>query len=330
MLAVDVSASIDTGEVNLQRRGYLAALTNPRVVDAITSGPLGRVALTYVEWAGTQRTVVDWTLIDGAPAAEAFAAALAAVAPMAGAITSISGAIDYSTVLFDGNGFDGTRRVIDISSDGRNSSGRSVAAARDNAVASGITINALPISKGGAAGIAVRTGLDRYYHDLVIGGPGAFMEVADGPEDFPQAILNKLILEIAGAPGDRAAVPRAPGRSRYRRRRRPALSARARTRRRSQAGGQAATATGRAARKARIWRAMRAVGGGPGHRSRRREQPRRLGQRHAEERRNGRPVGRALIGRPARGAAPTSTSRRPCARNHGSSRIAMPTAQPPP
>ena len=142
VLAVDVSASIDGAETDLQRAGYLAALADPNVVAAMMSGPFGRIAVTYVEWAEFQRTLVDWTLIDSAATATAFAAALAARPTLQGETTVISSAIDHAAGRFDGNGFAGTRRVIDLSSDGRDTfdpRNETVPAARDRALARGIT-----------------------------------------------------------------------------------------------------------------------------------------------------------------------------------------------
>jgi hypothetical protein len=193
VLAVDVSGSVDEEEAALQREGYVAALTDERVIAAIASGPLGRIALTYVEWAGEdyQRPVVGWTLIDGA----------LAIAPIVTARwTSISTALDDAAARFNDNGFEGVRRVIDISGDGINNRGRSVVAARDAAVAAGITVNGLPIlnDRPNPWGGPPPIDLDSYYEHFVIGGPGAFIIVARDYGDFAAAILSKLIREIAG------------------------------------------------------------------------------------------------------------------------------------
>ena len=205
VLAVDVSGSIDREEAALQRQGYLAALTHPKVLQAMRAGPLGRVAIAYVEWAGDrfQRTVVDWGLIQDETSAYAFADALAAVPPSTERWTSISGAIDYILPMFEGNGFTGGRKVIDISGDGYNNSGRPVTAARDEAVAKGVTINGLPIlnDRPGPGGWPPAVDLDRYYEANVIGGPGAFIVPAQSFQTFAEAILSKLVLEIAGLPG---------------------------------------------------------------------------------------------------------------------------------
>ncbi|WP_448205061.1 DUF1194 domain-containing protein [Azospirillum sp. sgz302134] len=206
VLAVDVSGSVDPEEARLQRDGYVQALTNPKVQAAIHGGPLGRIAVIYVEWAGDtfQRIVVPWTLV-GDPASVDALASSVAESPIASAQwTSISGAIDYCARLFDDNGFEGARRVIDVSGDGVNNRGRPVEWARDQAVSAGITINGLPILNdrpnpwGGAAPID----LDGYYRDHVIGGPGAFLVPAINFESFADAILSKLLLEISGRTPD--------------------------------------------------------------------------------------------------------------------------------
>ena len=147
VLAVDVSYSVDWNEGYLQREGYIRAFEDPRLVAAITGGIHGRIAVTYVEWAGrgVTRTVADWTLIDGVAAAEAFATALISQPVNGGRGTSISGILALATDLFDANGYDGVRRVIDVSGDGANNVGGNVAVHRDMVVRNGITINGLPI-----------------------------------------------------------------------------------------------------------------------------------------------------------------------------------------
>ncbi len=202
VLAVDVSLSIDVAEAGLQREGYIRAFRDSEVVRAVRSGILGRIAVTYVEWAGPyqRRVVVGWTLVDGADTAAAFAAALELSAPGSARRTSISGAIDYALPLFAGNGFEGTRRVVDVSGDGPNNAGGLVTGARDRAVAAGFTVNGLPIldDSGGMYSWYNIPDLDLYFRDCVIGGPGAFLVVAEDFRDFARAVRRKLILEIAG------------------------------------------------------------------------------------------------------------------------------------
>lgn len=201
VLAVDTSGSIDVEETMLQRDGYRAALSSDEVILAVTAGPLGRIALAYVEWAGagTARTVVDWRLIDGRAAAEAFLADLDQSWPQTGQRTSISGVIEHVLPMFETNGFSGARRIIDISGDGPNNNGMPVLAARERASAAGVGVNGLVIlnNQPGPEGFPVLEDLDIYFEECVITGPGAFVLAADGFADFGRAIRRKLVLEIA-------------------------------------------------------------------------------------------------------------------------------------
>ena len=200
VLAVDVSRSMDIDEQDIQRRGYIDGIQHPEVIGAIRSGMTGRIAVTYVEWAGplSQETVVPWMLIDGPEAAAAFAAQLGAVSTSRLHGTSISGALSYAERLFDNNGFAGMREVIDISGDGPNNMGGPVLASREAVLARGATINGLPImlKKAYDSMFGLRE-LDIYYEDCVIGGPGAFLITVTSAEKFAEAIRRKLVLEIA-------------------------------------------------------------------------------------------------------------------------------------
>ena len=202
ILGVDVSRSIDVGEARLQREGYIKAFHDPEVIRAITSGMFGRIAVAYFELAGVFRReiVADWTLIDSKKRAHAFGAALGREFPGSARRTSISGAIDFATPWFDGNGFEGTRRVIDLSGDGPNNGLDLVTVARTRALATGLTINGLPIldESNGMFSYYNIPDLDLYYRNCVIGGPGAFIVVATDFKDFARAVRRKLILEIAG------------------------------------------------------------------------------------------------------------------------------------
>ncbi|WP_188850372.1 DUF1194 domain-containing protein [Aureimonas glaciei] len=204
VLAVDVSWSMDSGEQRLQRDGYVAAFRSPEVQQAILEGGNQRVAVTYVEWAGTfsQSVVVPWTLIASKADADGFAYRLAEEEPERERRTSIAAAIDFTAGLFDGNGFSGLRKVIDVSGDGPNNQGRGVTEARDAAVKRGITINGLPLMTSGDSGGYLSWGsipdLDKYYADCVIGGPGAFMIPVNDWAQFPDAVRRKLVLELAG------------------------------------------------------------------------------------------------------------------------------------
>jgi hypothetical protein len=200
VIAVDVSLSMDLDEQRLQRDGYVAAFRDPEVHKAITSGPHGRIAVTYMEWAGppTQQVVVPWTKIDGPDAARAFADRLETVPISRARMTSISAALQFSGRLFENSGVKGIRRVIDVSGDGPNNSGVPVLPVRDELVAQGVVINGLPIMLKLASGFFDLADLDRYYSDCVIGGTGAFMIPIKEKSEFQTATRRKLLLEIAG------------------------------------------------------------------------------------------------------------------------------------
>ena len=200
VLAVDVSWSMDFDEQLLQRDGYVAAFRDPGVIAAIRNGLHGRIAVTYVEWAGTglQTVIAPWTVIESEADGQRFAAMLEDVVPGKMSRTSISGAIIAGEAMFEGNGFAGQRRVIDVSGDGPNNQGDPVILARDAAVERGVTINGLPlILKEPDLQYSIRE-LDLYYEDCVIGGPAAFQITVRDPAEFADAIRRKLILEIAG------------------------------------------------------------------------------------------------------------------------------------
>jgi hypothetical protein len=173
--------------------GAAAALSSPAVLRAIQSGTIGAIAVTYVQWSGPliHNQVVGWTLIKDAKSAAAFGAAMTAAArKIYGGGTSLSGAIDYAQTLFAGSGFEASRHTIDVSGDGVNNSGRPPTDARDDAARQATTINGLPI-------LTDVPRLDDYYRDNVIGGPGAFVIPAKNFASFAQAILDKLIREVA-------------------------------------------------------------------------------------------------------------------------------------
>ena len=203
VLAVDVSGSMDQQEQALQRRGYVEAFAHPEVVDAIRSGPYGRIAVTYVEWAGptSQATVLSWTLVEDAASAGDFAAGLAEAPMSRFRGTSISGALTFAASLFQDNGYEGLRRAVDVSGDGANNAGAPVTPIRDEVVAAGIVVNGLPITLGPSLQTAVGApDLAAYYRDCVIGGPGAFVIAVTEPSQLFEAIRRKLVLEIAGLP----------------------------------------------------------------------------------------------------------------------------------
>ncbi|MBA3448056.1 MAG: DUF1194 domain-containing protein [Pseudaminobacter sp.] len=207
VLAVDVSLSMAPDELEIQRRGYAAALTDDRVLQAITGGAYGKIAVTYFEWAGatSHRIIVPWSVIASRADAERVAQQLSANPANSARRTSISAALEFAGDLFAESGFLGMKRVIDISGDGPNNQGAPVAATRDMLTAQGITINGLPLmTNGGLASAYDVEDLDRYYNDCVIGGPGAFMIPVNDWSQFPEAIRRKLVLELAGASADEA------------------------------------------------------------------------------------------------------------------------------
>ncbi|MDB5559040.1 MAG: hypothetical protein JWQ36_1974 [Enterovirga sp.] len=201
VIAVDVSFSMDPDEQTLQREGFIDAFRSPIVHDAIRRGAVGRIAVTYTEWAGAgdQRTLLPWTIIEGADGARAFADALSGKPTRRASRTSISGAIDHAVKMQDESGVSAVRRVIDVSGDGPNNQGRSVLAARADALARNITINGLPIMLKDAGYFDIQD-LDLYYRDCVIGGQGAFMVPAKNKAQFRDAVKTKIIMEIAAAP----------------------------------------------------------------------------------------------------------------------------------
>lgn len=218
VLAVDISRSMDLDEQALQRAGYVAAFRDPEVLRAIGSGALGRIAVSYFEWAGTglQRVVLPWTLVEDAPSAERVARVLAAAPFDAQRRTSISDALLFGAALFRTSGFASDRRVIDISGDGPNNQGLSVVLARDRVLDQGIIVNGLPImlKQRSPSGFFDVGDLDAYYEDCVIGGFGAFIVTVVDPAEFVTAIRRKLVLEIASAAPHRipaqASKPLAP------------------------------------------------------------------------------------------------------------------------
>jgi len=211
VLAVDVSGSVDEEEARLQRTGYVAAFRHPEVMAAIRSGLLRRIAVTYFEWAGPQyqKLVADWMVVEDEASANRLADRLADAPIGTAAWTSISGAIDFGMRLLASGAYEGTRRVIDISGDGANNQGLPVSDLRDRAVAAGIVINGLPIvnNKPSRFGFPADPDLDLYFTHCVIGGPGAFIVVAEDFNAFAAAIRRKLVMEIAAQPPGARIVP---------------------------------------------------------------------------------------------------------------------------
>jgi hypothetical protein len=209
-LAMDVSRSMEQPKFLLQREGYAAAVTNPQVLNAIRSGPHQKIALCFIDWSGggEQKLIIDWNVIDSAASAQRFGDLIIEAPRSFNDRTSIGGGISFAAAQIARAPFEAERQTIDVSGDGTNNAGRDVQIARDQAVAKGINVN----------GIAILTdiqysrtpehtnppgGLEKYYRDNVIGGPGAFVMVAEDFSSFGRAMVKKLIAEIASAPAPR-------------------------------------------------------------------------------------------------------------------------------
>lgn len=211
VLVADVSRSIDDSEFQLQKQGYAQAFGSPKVLAAIRSGIVGSISVAYVEFAGESevRTVVDWMVISDAASARAFVDHLQAASRSFWGHTSISAGMDHAMQLLAQTGFQAQRRVIDVSGDGTNNAGRAAAAARDDAVAAGVTVNGLAIINDHPvswtfAHVQPPGGLGNWYRDNVIGGPGSFVKEVHDFQAFGEALTDKLVNEIAqNGPGRR-------------------------------------------------------------------------------------------------------------------------------
>ncbi len=219
VLVTDVSYSVDENEARFQRDGAIAAFRNGEVVKAIQAGALGRIAVSYIDFAsaGAERILVNWQIVHDKTSADAFADALARVPRTLGVQTSISSGIALASRMIETSGFKATQKVIDVSGDGPNNDGLRVDRLREEVLAKGVTINGLPIvTDADKFDVYYLPDLDKYYAGCVIGGPNAFYQVAHGFEDLARAIRRKLILEISDAGAGRnplvmkvAAVPQA-------------------------------------------------------------------------------------------------------------------------
>jgi Protein of unknown function (DUF1194) len=215
VLASDVSRSVDHPKFLLQREGYATAISDPQVLEAIKSGPHQKIAVCFVEWSGfgAQKLVIPWSKIDAATPARKFGDQLLELPRSFADRTSISGGIEFAYAQFEGAPFEAPRRTIDVSGDGTNNAGRDVKIARDEVLAKGVVINGLVIlSDRPVPWNAEHTnppgGLAKYYEDNVIGGPGAFVLVAENFQSFGRAIVKKLIAEIASLRPARHALAR--------------------------------------------------------------------------------------------------------------------------
>jgi Protein of unknown function (DUF1194) len=210
VLAVDVSYSMDPEEQQLQREGYIEALTSREFMQALRGGIHAKVAVTYFEWAGPfdHKIIVPWRLIDGPETADGVANDIARASYRRASRTSISSALQFAKPLFDASGYAGLRRVIDVSGDGANNSGPLVTMVRDDVLADGVTINGLPImvKRPNTFTMDIEN-LDIYYEDCVIGGPAAFIIPIHNRDQFKEAIRTKLVLEVAGRTPEHRVVP---------------------------------------------------------------------------------------------------------------------------
>jgi len=210
ILAVDVSYSMDMDELAIQREGYAQAIVSKEFLQALKTGPNGKISVTYFEWAASsdQKIIIPWRVIDGPETADAVANEIMKTPIRRASRTSISGAINFAMPLFDENPHRGLRRVIDISGDGPNNNGAPVVQARDAALEKGVVINGLPIMvKEPSYSTMDIDNLDFYYEDCVIGGPGSFVVTIKDREKFKEAIRTKLLLEVAGRTPERKVVP---------------------------------------------------------------------------------------------------------------------------
>jgi len=202
VIVTDVSYSVDENEARFQREGAIAAFRNPDVVKAIKSGSLGRIAVAYLDFSSYQsnKIIANWTLVHDKASAEAFADVLASKPRTLGVQTSISSGLELAQRLLETSPYTATKRVIDVSGDGPNNEGHLVDKVRDEIVAKGIVINGLPImTPADQFDVYYLPDLDKYYAGCVIGGQGAFIQIAHGFEDLERALRRKLILEISDA-----------------------------------------------------------------------------------------------------------------------------------
>jgi Protein of unknown function (DUF1194) len=208
VLVTDVSRSVDDAEYKLEKDGYTTAFNNKRVLEAIQGGPVGKIAVAYLEFASSfeVRTILDWTVIRDPASARAFTDQLAAAPRSFWGRTSISAGVDQAVQLLAENGLNATRHVIDVCGDGTNNAGREVSEARDDALKAGITINGLTIINDHPvswtyAHVQPPGGLANYYRDNVTGGPGSFVLEIHDFATFGEAMTRKLVNEIAALPG---------------------------------------------------------------------------------------------------------------------------------
>jgi hypothetical protein len=194
VLAVDVSESVSPERYILQHDGIARAFEAPQLIDAIAAVPGGIEALV-LEWSDPDkiRVTVGWTPIANRGAAAAFAATVRATERTSHGLTAIGSAMLAAAAAFDHMPEPAGRRVIDISGDGMANFGEPPSTVRDELVGRGITINGLAI-------LSEEPWLADYYSQNVVGGPAAFVVVARGFDSFAEAMLRKLVQEVASGP----------------------------------------------------------------------------------------------------------------------------------
>ncbi len=204
VLVDDVSRSINDDEFNLQKQGYHAAFTNPKVLAAIRGGQNGQIAVAYVEFAAASQvsTVLQWAVVKDAASARAFANAMVAAPRSFRGYTAIGAGVDEAMRVMSMLTQQASRRVIDVCGDGANNSGRPVAAARDDAMRQDVVINGLALANENETfWLQAHThppgGLGNYYRQNVAGGEGSFVIEIHSYDSFAEAITRKLVDEIA-------------------------------------------------------------------------------------------------------------------------------------
>jgi hypothetical protein len=180
------------------------------VLNAIKSGPNQKIAICFIDWSapGEQNLVIGWNVVDGPASATRFGDLIFKAERSFYNSTSIGGGINFAAVQLASAPFEAERHTIDVSGDGTNNSGRDVQLARDQAIAKGITVNGLVIltdieHSRNPPHTNPPGGLEKYYRENVIGGPGSFVMVAEDFNSFGRAIIKKLIAEIAASPMQR-------------------------------------------------------------------------------------------------------------------------------
>jgi hypothetical protein len=193
VLAIDCSFSVDHAEFLLQMKGLGEALQNPLVFEAISKGPNQKIMVAAMQWSDNQNQVMilPWSEIASEADAREIGAKLAATSRMlAEGGTAIGNALLYANESFIGAP-PALRRVIDVSTDGRNNMGPALGPIRDNIVASGVTINALAITNEMPT-------LHIYAENQIVGGVGHFVIKANDYDVYGAAILKKLVKEVTG------------------------------------------------------------------------------------------------------------------------------------